>query len=502
MGLALSLALSQPVGAQQPRQGEARERRGEAEQQQAAGGVFSLIPADSTTDHVLNTPTGELPYTAKAGTIDLIGQDGSRTAKIFYTAYVAKNRTPGRPLSFVFNGGPGAASAYLHLGLVGPKILDFGKDGTDGTAPVLRDNPDTWLGFTDLVFIDPVGTGWSRAANDETAKAFYGVRQDADSLAKVIALYVQANERVDAPKYLVGESYGGFRAPKVAQALKNNQGVLVSGIVMLSPLLEGRFLANSDDPLSAALQLPSIVAGKLEQDGRFTTEALADAEAFALRDYLPALAGAPLRGAEADAFYGRVADLTGIAREQVTASRGFVGDLYAKQMAGAGKVVSPYDAGYAVTDPYPENVFARNDDPILDGYTRAYGGAFVGYARSELKFASDMTYNLLNDEVNRRWEWNGSRGGDARSLASVSIEMRDLLSVIPRFRLVVAHGYSDALTPYGASRYVLDHLPPELSRDRTALKTYPGGHMFYTRTDSRRAFAGDIAAFYKAGADR
>ncbi|RWX81796.1 carboxypeptidase [Neorhizobium lilium] len=494
--LALSLALFHPAAAQQ-HDGEARGKPSNSEEHQPAGSLFSLIPADATTDHVLKTPARDLAYTATAGTLDLLGQDGNRTAKIFYTAYVAKDSSPDRPVSFVFNGGPGAASAYLHLGLVGPKILEFGKNGNDGTEPVLRENPDSWLPFTDLVFIDPVGTGWSRAANDDAAKAFYGVRQDAESLAKVISLYVQKNNRVASPKYLVGESYGGFRAPKVAVSLKNTQGMLVSGIVMLSPLLEGRFLANSDDPLSAALQLPSIAAAKLDREGRFSSDVLKDAEAFALRDYLPALAGAAPEGPDADALYGRISDLTGIPRDSVALSRGFVGDLYVKQMAGQGKVVSPYDAAYAVPDAYPEDAYARNDDPILDGYTRAYGSAFVGYARSELNFASDMTYNLLNEDVNRRWEWNGSRGGDARSLASVSTDLRDLLSVTPRFHLMVAHGYSDALTPYGASRYVIEHLPPALAKERATLKIYPGGHMFYTRPDSRRAFATDVQEFYR-----
>ena len=494
IGLALSLCLVHPAASQQPpREGSARPG---AEERQPPGGVFSLIPADAKTEHVLKLQGGDLSYTATAGTLDLFGQDGSRTAKIFYTAYVSKDRTPGRPISFVFNGGPGAASAYLHLGLLGPKILDFGKDGNDGTTPVLRDNPETWLPFTDLVLIDPVGTGWSRAAGDDAAKAFYGVRQDADSLAKAISLYVQKNDRVDAPKYLVGESYGGFRAPKVAVSLKNNQGMLVSGIVMLSPLLEGRFLANSDDPLSAALQLPSIAAAKLERDGKFSPEALGEAESFALRDYLPALAGPAPEGPDADRLYGRLSEMTGIPRDRVAQSRGFVGDLYVKQMAGPGKVVSPYDATYTVPDAYPEDVFARNDDPILDGYTRAYGSAFVGYARSDLNFSSEMTYNLLSDEVNRRWEWNGSRGGDARGLASVSTDIRDLLSVIPRFHLMVAHGYTDALTPYGASRYVLDHLPTCLGKERAGLKVYPGGHMFYTRPESRRAFTDDVKTFY------
>ena len=498
--LAVVLALSAPVLAQQQRGGDDNRERGRQAEQGTGGGIFSLIPADSTTEHVFKGPSGDLPYTATAGTLDLFGQDGNRSAKIFYTAYVARNRAPGRPLTFAFNGGPGAASAYLHLGLVGPKILEFGATGDNGTTPQLKDNPESWLAFTDLVLVDPVGTGWSRAASNDAAGAYYGVRQDADSLSKAIALYVQKNNRLDAPKYLLGESYGGFRAAKVAVSLKNSQGMLASGIIMLSPLVEGRFLANSDDPLSAALQLPSLAAAELERRNQFTPEKLADVERFAIGDYLVGLAGPSPTGQAAEIFYGRVSELTGIAKDVVARTRGFVGDVYAKQMGGTGKVVSPYDASYSVPDAYPEDAVTRNDDPILEGYTRAYGATFAAYARNELGFATEMTYSLLNEEVNRRWEWNGSRGGDSRSLASASTDIRDLLSVIPSFKLMIAHGYSDALTPYGASRYVIDHLPPDLAAGRAELKVYRGGHMFYTRPDSRRSFAEDARTFYEASA--
>ncbi|TDK32305.1 carboxypeptidase [Rhizobium deserti] len=500
--LALITLVAGPAWPQQAGPADRPGQRQDQTDRASARGIFTLIPADTTTQHVLKAPSGDLPYTATAGTLDLFGQDGDRSAKIFYTAYVAKSPTyspseRARPITFAFNGGPGAASAYLHLGLVGPKILEFGENGNDGTMPVLKDNPESWLAFTDLVLIDPVGTGWSRAANDDAAKSFYGVRQDADSLSTAIALYVQKNNRLDAHKYLLGESYGGFRAAKVAASLKNTQGILISSIIMLSPLVEGKFLANSDDPLSAALQLPSLAAAKLEHENQFTPEKLADAERFAMSDYLVGLSGAAPFGQAAETFYDRVAGLTGIPKNIVAQTRGFVGDVYAKQMGGRGKIVSPYDAAYAVPDAYPEATYNRNDDPILEGYTRAYGAAFVAYARNELGFASDMTYNLLNEDVNRRWEWNGSRGGDSRSLASVSTDIRDLLSVIPSFKLLIAHGYSDALTPYGASRYVIDHLPAELAAGRTWLKLYGGGHMFYTKPQSRLSFAKDIRGFYE-----
>lgn len=472
--------------------------KNKAEEQTAeGGGLFDLLPADVSTDHVLKTPAGELAYKATAGTLSLRGQDGKITARIFYTAYQAKDRPADRPLTFAFNGGPGAASAYLHLGLVGPKILPFEGANKDGTRPELRDNPESWLRFTDLVLIDPVGTGWSRAANDEAAARFYGVRQDSESLAKAIALYVQNNSLLSAPKYLLGESYGGFRSAKVALALKNNQNMLPSGIIMVSPLMEGRFVFGADDdPLAAALQFPSLAAAQMERKGSFTTDGVMLAERFANREYVSALIDPPEAGVEADAIHERIATLTGISKQDVARTRGFVGDIYAKQAAGAERIVSPYDAGVSVPDAYPESSYTRNDDPILDGYTRAYGAAFAAYARDVLGFKTEMTYSLLNGEVNRKWEWNGGRGGESRVTASIASDLRDLLSVIPSFHVMVAHGYSDILTPYGASRYVLNHLPEAVSKGRTELRLYRGGHMFYTSDAERRAMFNDAARFY------
>ena len=163
-------------------------------------GVLRLLPADSVTEHSIDTPRGTLAYTATAGTLAFFDQSGEQSASVFYTAYVLKNGAKTRPLTFVFNGGPGAASAFLHLGLVGPRVLDFGPDGRDAARASLRDNPDTWLAFTDLVLIDPIGTGWSRAVKSDEARHFWGVTSDADSMAKAVALYVAKNNRARLAK--------------------------------------------------------------------------------------------------------------------------------------------------------------------------------------------------------------------------------------------------------------------------------------------------------------
>ncbi len=268
-----------------------------AEQREPPKACCGCCRPTAVTEHSIDTPSGKLAYTATAGTLAFYDQSGDQSASVFYTAYVAKNAAPNRPLTFVFNGGPGAASAFLHLGLVGPRILDFGPDAHDAARASLRDNPDTWLAFTDLVLIDPIGTGWSRAVKADDAKHFWSVRSDADAMAKAIALYVAKNNRAGSPKYLFGESYGGFRAAKVARALQSDQGIVISGIVMLSPLLEG-WLTFGDDQsaLHAALQLPSLAAAELERKHAFSPDALAAAEKFAMTDYLATLAGAPPQG--------------------------------------------------------------------------------------------------------------------------------------------------------------------------------------------------------------
>jgi carboxypeptidase C (cathepsin A) len=476
--------------AQQAEQRPAEQRQGDARES-----VLRLLPADSVTEHSVDIPAGKLAYTATAGTLSLFDQSGERSAAIYYTAYVAMNADgANRPITFVFNGGPGAASAYVNLGLVGPRIAEF--VGNDPASARLQDNPQTWLAFTDLVMIDPVGTGWSKAAKADGASAFYGVRRDAESIAKTIALYVAKNGRGNSAKYLLGESYGGFRAAKVAQALQHDQGIVVSGIVMLSPLIEGGLiLAGNRFALGAALQLPSLAAAELERKGTFSKEALAEAERFALTDYLTTLAGPRPKGDAAHDFYARVAQITGLPEDVVTNSRGFIRDAYVKRLRSAeGKIVSRYDATFAVPDPFPEQEAARGPDPLLDGLTRAYGGLYASYARDELGFKTEMTYVLLASDISGKWDWDG--GG--RDSASVSSEVRELLALNPSFRLLIAHGYSDMVTPYAVSRYVLDHLPPIGDPSRAQLRLYRGGHMFYIDADSRKAFSADARNFYQS----
>ncbi|MPZ41735.1 MAG: carboxypeptidase [Rhizobiales bacterium] len=481
--------------AQQEAQQKAKQKA-EPGHQVGDKGALRLLPPSSVTHHDIVTDSGPMSYTATAGTLSLHDQSGERVAAVFYIAYVADKTTAlKRPVTFVFNGGPGAASAYLHLGLAGPRIAEF-RAGRE-RPPHLHDNRQTWLQFTDLVMIDPVGSGFSRAVKADGGKAFWSVARDAEALAKVIALWVADNHRADSPKHLLGESYGGFRAAKVARALRSNHGIAVAGMTMVSPLMEGAFtFGGTRFALGAALQLPSLAAANLERKGAFTPERLAEAERFALGEYLTTLAGPPPRGDTARAFYARVAEITGMPLDVVTRTRGFIRDNYVKHLrAGEGLIVSRYDATFTGPDPHPDRTTPRGPDPLLDRVSRAYSGAMAVYVREELGYKTDMTYVLLSGEANDHWDW-GRRGG--RDNASVDDDLRTLLSLDPSFRLMVVHGYTDMVTPYSVSRYLLDHLPDFPNPSRAQLKVYRGGHMFYIDDESRTKFTRDARSFYTA----
>ena len=485
-------AAAQDKPAENPQQEKQQEKAPEKDaRREPAQNILRLLPPDSVTEHSITTAQGKLAYTATAGTLAFFDQSGNQSASVFYTAYVVKGAN--RPVTFAFNGGPGAASAYLHLGLAGPRILDLGPDGRDATRAALRDNPETWLRFTDLVLIDPIGTGWSRAAKGDDAKGFWSVNSDANAMAKAISLYVTHNNRSGSQKFLLGESYGGLRAVKTARALLRDQGVAISGIVMLSPLLEGWLTFGDDNSaLRAALQLPSLAAAELERNNKFTLEAQLAAEKFAMSDYLATLAVRPPQGAAAKNFYQRVAQMTGLTEDNIAQSRGFVNDFV--KTLRSGKIVSRYDADFAVDDPFPDRRSSRGSDPILDGVSRAYGGAFADYARNELGFKTEMTYTLLANDINGSWDWHGGR-----FQVSAEDDIRTLLSFSPSFKLMIAHGYSDMVTPYGMTRYVLDHLPQIGAPGRARLNLYRGGHMFYIDAQSRKAFSTDAASFYRPG---
>jgi carboxypeptidase C (cathepsin A) len=462
--------------------------------------VFPELPAESVTSHTIRLDGQELAYTATAGSLTLRNGKGDKSAEVFYVAYTKSGAEPAsRPLTFVFNGGPGAGSAFLHVGALGPRVLDFG----DGTALPFTDgkpidNPDTWLDFTDLVFIDPVGTGYSRSLVDdnEAKREFWGVRQDLDSLGAIIHRVLSHLDRFGSSIYLVGESYGGFRAARLPVRLADKEGIPVHGVVLVSPIIEfGLARGSVFNPMSWALRLPSYAAVHLEAQGKLTPEALADVERYALGDYVAALVTPPKDPAQQDQLYARIADYTGLDPAMVRRWHGrvplglFVKEIHHDQE----KLASRYDGSVLGGDPRPAAYFPQSADPILLGLKAPLTNGFVTYLRDELHYKTDRRYELLSDEIEKKWEWRDRPRGGPVGAAS---DLAEGLAMDPRLKVLIAHGMTDLQTPYLASRYVVDHMPDALTRDRVTLKLYAGGHMMYLRPASRARLHEDARSLY------
>lgn len=448
------------------------------------------LPPPSVTRHELNLPGRSLRYTATAGSLPVSDQSGRKLAEIAYITYVL-DRDPSapassRPVTFAFNGGPGAASAYLNLGLMGPKRLPFGRQGdAPSMPPLVIDNADTWLDFTDLVFIDPVGTGFSRfaAGNDEARGLLWSVEGDYKSLSRVITNWLRLNNRLDSPKFLVGESYGGFRAPKIASELQTGDGVGVSGIVMLSPVLDFTYQRDAgNSPLRWSVALPTMAAVKLEREGRLSRQTLAEAENYAAGDYLADLLKGPRDRDATKRVAERVSVLTGLDRSLVERMGGKIdpGTFLRELDRSKGLVGSPYDGNVAALDPDPESARGRAPDAVLGAITAPLTSAMLSHYASDLNWRPEGRYFLLNEEVNRRWNYGQGRG-DRESIR----ELRNVLALDPRLEVIVAHGFTDLVTPYFESKLLLDQLPALGDPARVKLQVLPGGHMFYSRDASR-----------------
>ena len=379
----------------------------------ARDSVLRLLPADSVTEHSVEIPAGTLGYTATAGTLSLFDQSGDRSAAIYYTAYVAKNaEAASRPITFAFNGGPGAASAFLTLGLVGPRIAELMDNDPrrPGCATIRRPGSPSPIWSWSIRSAPAGAAPPSRTAPAPSTACGAMPRRWPSSWRSTSPRTAAARRR-----NICWAKATAAIAPSRWRARCSASRASRSGIVMVSPLMEAALMFSGNRfALGAALQLPSLAAAELERKGKFTPEAQAEAERFAMNEYLVTLAGAPPKGDRAREFYARLAEVSGLPEAVVTRSRGFIRDAYVKHLRSAErKIVSHYDATYAVADPYPDRETARGPDPLLDGLTRAYGSAFANYARDELGYKSDMTYVLLASDISGKWDW-GEGGGRAR----------------------------------------------------------------------------------------
>ena len=317
------------------------------------------LPADVTTDQTVELPDRTLRFKATAGSIPINNGEGKLQAEIAYIAYLrADADATSRPLTFAINGGPGAASAYLHLGAMGPWRLPL-DNITPSSTPIAIPNPETWLDFTDLVFVDPVGTGYSRfiATGDEVRKHFWSVDGDIDVLATFMRKWIERNNRQASKKFIAGESYGGFRAPKLAGKL-NDQGVGVSGLVMVSPVLDFGWRGNGrQSPMGWVARLPSMAAAAREAKAPFDREALREAERYAAGDYLRDLTRGERDVAAVERISERVAQLTGLDPVLVRRLAGRIDTrtFVRERNRDRGLVASMYDATVTAIDPDPSS---------------------------------------------------------------------------------------------------------------------------------------------------
>ena len=473
------------------------------------------VPSDNvvTTRHTGTIGGEEISYSVRAGTWVLReerhdekgGREGEKPrAELFFTAYTKEGveDPAARPITFSFNGGPGSSSVWLHLGVLGPRRVVMGDAGALLAPPyALADNPHSLLDQTDLVFIDPVSTGFSRAAPGEKPGDFHGFKADIESVGDFIRLFVTRERRWLSPKYLIGESYGTTRAAGLAGYLQGRHGLYLNGLMLISSILDfGTVNAAPGNDLPYALELPTQTAtawyhGQLEGGrDRPLAEWRAEAQAFAAGPFLQALfRGAGLPKEERAEIKNTLARLTGL-------DEGFVercdlriglGRFRKELLRGEVLTVGRLDSRFTGRD--RDNAGAEAEyDPSYSAIQGPYSAALNHYLRAELGFESDLPYEVLNFEVNPKWSYADFENRHVE----VTDTLRAAITANPNLRVFVGSGYYDFATPYFATAHTLAHLglPADL-RGNVSERFYEAGHMMYVHAESLVRLKADLAAF-------
>ena len=455
------------------------------------------LSPDKSVEQSINLDGRALRYTATVGHIDVHDAKGKTIGQVVYTAYTVPPRGYARPVTFAFNGGPGASSVFLNMGAIGPKHVSFGVQGDSPSDPaVLRDNPNSWLGFTDLVFIDPVGTGFSRSLEDADAakKDFYDAKTDIEYLSRVVYDWLVKNGRMTSRKYLVGESYGGFRVPKLAYYLQARMGVGVSGLVMVSPYLDPAATGEETalSPLPWMIDLPAMAAGHLEREGQLTPQRMAEVENYTRTQFVTDfLAGTGDRAAT-DRLSARVAQITGLDPVLVRRLDGRLDiNTYLREIRrSTGQIGSVYDSNVVAWDPFPGSADARYNDPLLDGIIAPTTSAAVDFITNQVGWKDEAHYETLSYDVNKAWKRDDTD--------SPVTDLRKAIANDPKMAVMIVHGWDDLSCPYFGSRLIVDQMPGSGPFQKVQLHVYPGGHMFYARPDSGAAFRRDAMGVYSA----
>ena len=480
----------------------------------AAEGGPSVTDDLVSTRHTLTVGSRRLRYTASTGRVvlrkEVTEADGTFSghrphAVMSMTSYVVdppKGRAPHeRPVTFAFNGGPGSSSVWLHLGLLGPRRVDSGDVGALTPPPYgLLDNPESLLAVSDLVFIDPVSTGYSRPTEGEKAKEFHGFTADIESVAELIRAWTSRNQRWLSPKFIAGESYGTTRAAALAEHLQTQRGMYLNGLILISCALDFARLDADADPDRASLAFLPTYAAVAHYHGLLgdtpLESVLAEAREYAAGDYLLALSrGSHLPSDEKQAHAERLARLTGLSPQWLLRANLRIEHLrfFAELLRDRGLVVGRLDSRF--TGPAPSgNAEIMADDPSHDAIGGSYAAAWNHYVRAELGYQSDLAYTQLSMKANEEWSFKEFEGKPV----SVTSQLSRVLRANPDLRVHVAYGYTDGATPFFGAEQVIAHLDiPAPAQDRIEHCYYPAGHMMYVHEPSRIRQSADLADFVR-----
>ncbi len=461
----------------------------------------------STTRHTVVIGEQEIPYTATAGTLLLKDEQGQPKASLFYVAYTRDDveNVARRPITFSFNGGPGSSSVWLHMGVIGPRRVLMDPEGNPLPPPyTLVNNEYSLLDVTDLVFIDPVSTGYSRAVPVTEAKQFHGVEQDIKSVGEFIRLYTTRAKRWASPKFLIGESYGTTRAAGLSGYLQNELGMYLNGIMLVSSVLNFqsiRFDLGNDLPY--ILFLPTYAAAawfhnRLPADLQHQElrAVLAEVKAFAEREYTLALMqGARLSDKERRQIVTRLARYSGLSETYIeqTNLRINIHRFVKELLRDERRTIGRFDARFKGIDRDAAGEYHEYDPSyaIIQG---AYTAMLNDYLRSELRFKSDLPYEILTGNV-EPWDYSKFQN----QYVNVAETLRGAMTQNPFLKVFVANGYYDLATPFFATEYTFDHLELDPSlQDHVTMAYYEAGHMMYLHQPSLVKLKADLARFLTA----